>query len=249
MPQPQPNNIKALQSFLGFANFYCHFIKNYSKTTSALTYHLEKDSPSIFNEEALGQFQLLKEAFTTSPILSYLKPSLPAIVETDASDYALGAVLIQVNDSGKHPIAFYSCKLLPAKLNYEVHDKELLGIFWALKRWRSFLLSLSDSFGVLTDHSSLQYFMYSKVLTCCQAHWEEFFSEFHFSITYCSGRLATLPDALSPWDKVYPEREADYIRKNPQNFHQVLKQNEIEELIIFAIKVEFFSALADQIQK
>ncbi|MBW0499945.1 hypothetical protein O181_039660 [Austropuccinia psidii MF-1] len=125
---PQPRNIKALQSFLGFSNFYCCFIKNYSKKITALTSLLKKDSPLIFNEEALSQFQSLKEAFTTIAILSHFNPSLPAIVETDASDYALGAVLSQVNDSGKNPIAFDSHKLLPAKLNYEIHDKELLGI-------------------------------------------------------------------------------------------------------------------------
>ncbi|MBW0493059.1 hypothetical protein O181_032774 [Austropuccinia psidii MF-1] len=135
---PQPRNIKALQSFLGFANFYCCFIKNYSKKITALTSLLKKDSPFIFNEEALSQFQILKEAFTTAPILFHLNPSLPTIVETDASYYALGAVLSQVNDSGKHPIAFDSCKLLPAELNYKAHDKELLVIVWALKHLRAF---------------------------------------------------------------------------------------------------------------
>ncbi|MBW0578590.1 hypothetical protein O181_118305 [Austropuccinia psidii MF-1] len=105
---PQPRNIKALQSFLGFSNFYLCFIKNYSKKITSLTSLLKKDSPFIFNEEALSQFQIPKEAFTTAPILSHFNPSLPTIVETDASDYALGAVLSQVNDSGKHPIAFDS---------------------------------------------------------------------------------------------------------------------------------------------
>ncbi|MBW0524265.1 hypothetical protein O181_063980 [Austropuccinia psidii MF-1] len=95
----------------------------------ALTSLLKKDSPFILNEEALSQFQILKEAFTTSPILSNFNHSLPAIVESDASDYSLGAVLSQVNDSGKHPIAFESFKLLPPELNYESSDKELLGIF------------------------------------------------------------------------------------------------------------------------
>ncbi|MBW0581654.1 hypothetical protein O181_121369 [Austropuccinia psidii MF-1] len=125
---PQPKNIKALQSFLGFAIFYCCVIENYSKKISALTSLLKKDSPFIFDEEALSQFQILKEAFTTAPILSHFNPSLPTIVDTDASDYALGAVLSEVNDSGKHPISFDSRKLLPAELNYEIHDKELLGI-------------------------------------------------------------------------------------------------------------------------
>ncbi|MBW0502836.1 hypothetical protein O181_042551 [Austropuccinia psidii MF-1] len=203
---PQPKNIKALQSFLGFANFYHGSIKNSSKKITALTSLFKKDFPLIFNEEALSQFQILKEAFTTAPILSRFNPSPPTIVETDASDYALGAVLSQVNDSGNHPIAFYSRKLLPAELNYEVHDKALLGIVWALKRWRAFLLSLYNSFEVLTDHSFLQYSMSSKVLTFCQSCWDECLSEFHFTITYRPGRLATLPGALSLRDNVYPER-------------------------------------------
>ncbi|MBW0509336.1 hypothetical protein O181_049051 [Austropuccinia psidii MF-1] len=91
-----------------------------------LTSLLKKDSPFIFNEEALSQFQLQKEAFTTSPIVSHFNPALPAIVETDASDYTLGSGLSQVNDSGKHPSSFDSRKLLPAELNYEIYDKELL---------------------------------------------------------------------------------------------------------------------------
>ncbi|MBW0559794.1 hypothetical protein O181_099509, partial [Austropuccinia psidii MF-1] len=187
---PQPKNIKALQSFPGFSNFYRCFIKNYSKKLSALTSLLKKVSPFIFNEKALSHFQILKEAFTTAPIVSHFNPSLPNIIETDASDYALGAVLSQVNDSGKHPIAFDSCKLLP-----------------------------------------------------------EFLSEFHFSITHHPGRLATLPDDLSFHDNVYPERGVDFISKNTQNLHQVLKQNEIKESRFFSIKVEVLSDLVDQIQK
>ncbi|MBW0535171.1 hypothetical protein O181_074886 [Austropuccinia psidii MF-1] len=134
-------------------------------------------------------------------------PSLPTIVETNASNYALGAVLSQVSDSGKHPIAFDSRKNIPSELNYEIHDKEVLGIVWALKRWRDFLLSLSSPFEVLTNHSSLQYFMSSKVLTHCQACWAEFLSEFHFYITYHPGSLANLPNSLSWWDDVYLERK------------------------------------------
>ncbi|MBW0559458.1 hypothetical protein O181_099173 [Austropuccinia psidii MF-1] len=246
---PQPNNIKSFQSFLGFSNFYCFFIKNYSKKITALTSLLQKDSPFIFTEEALSQFQILKEEFTTAPILSHFNPFLPAIVETYASDFALGAVLSKLNDSGKHPIAFDSHKLLPAELKSEILDKKLLGIVWALKRWRAFLLSLSHPFEVFTDHYSLQYFMSSKVFTHCQARWAEFLSEFHFTITYCPGRLATLPDALLHQEDGYPERGLDFISKNPQNFHQVIKQDGIQESRFFSIKVEIFSDLVDKIQK
>ncbi|MBW0556109.1 hypothetical protein O181_095824 [Austropuccinia psidii MF-1] len=91
--------------------------------------------------------------------------------------------------------------------------------------------------------------MSSKVLTCFQVRWAEFLSEFHFTITYCPGRLATLPDALSRRDDVYPERGVDFISKNPQNFHQVIKQDGIQESRFFSIKVEVFSDLVDKIQK
>ncbi|MBW0538432.1 hypothetical protein O181_078147 [Austropuccinia psidii MF-1] len=79
--------------------------------------------------------------------------------------------------------------------------------------------------------------MSSKVLTRRQARWAEFLSEFHFTITYRPGRLATLPDALSRRDDVYPERGVDFISKNPHNFHQILKQDGIQESRFFSIKV------------
>ncbi|MBW0545678.1 hypothetical protein O181_085393 [Austropuccinia psidii MF-1] len=163
--------------------------------------------------EALRQFHQLKEAVTIAPILSYFDPSLPTIVETDASEYALGAVLSQISDSGKHPISFDSPKLLPAELNYEIHDKELLGI----------------------------------ILTCRQACWAEFLSEFHFSITYHPGRLSTLPDALSLQDNVYPERGEDFISKNPINYQKIIKKDEIQASKFFAVKVEAFSNLIESI--
>ncbi|MBW0483676.1 hypothetical protein O181_023391 [Austropuccinia psidii MF-1] len=88
-----------------------------------------------------------------------------------------------------------------------------------------------------------------KVLTCPQACWVEFLSESHFSITYSPGILATLPDALSCRDNMYPERRVDFIGKNHQSFHQILKKNEIKELRFFSIKVEVFSDLVEQIKK
>ncbi|MBW0490465.1 hypothetical protein O181_030180 [Austropuccinia psidii MF-1] len=188
---------------------------------SACNHHIELEGS--LPPESLSQFHQLKEAFTTAPILSHFNPSLPTIVETHASNYALGAVLSQVSDSGKHPIAFDSHKPIPEELNYEIHDKELLGIVWALKSWRAFCLSLSSPFEVITNHSSLQYFMSSEVVTCRQAFWAEFLSEFNFSMTYHPGRLATLPDALS--------------------------KDEVQTSRLLALKVYCFSNLIESIQK
>ncbi|MBW0467791.1 hypothetical protein O181_007506 [Austropuccinia psidii MF-1] len=225
------------------------FLLNYSKNITFLNSLLEKYPPFFFNEEALSQFQLLKEDFATAPILSHFDPSLPTISETDASDYSLGSVLSQVNDSGKHPIAFDSHKLLPAELSSEIYYKELLGIFWAFKCWRDSVLFLSHSLKVFTDHSSLQYFRSYIVPTHCQACWAELLFKFHLTITYFLGRLATLPDSLSCLYSMYPERVVDFISKNAQSIHQVLKEDGIEELIFFSIKIEMFSDIFDKFQK
>ncbi|MBW0488515.1 hypothetical protein O181_028230 [Austropuccinia psidii MF-1] len=152
-------------------------------------------------------------------------------------------------ESGKHPISFDSSKAIPAELNYETHEKELLGIVWALKRLRAFLLSLCSNFEVVTNHSSLQYFMSSKVLTLCQAHWAESLSAFHFSITYCPGCLATSPDALSRWENVYLERGEDIISKDPINFQKIIKKDEVQPSRFFAVNVECFSNSIESIQK
>ncbi|MBW0569176.1 hypothetical protein O181_108891 [Austropuccinia psidii MF-1] len=91
--------------------------------------------------------------------------------------------------------------------------------------------------------------MSSKVFTSFQAHWAEFLSEFHFSITYRPGCLATLWDALSHWDDLYPERGEDFIRKNPMNFQQLIKQDEVQPSRYFAVNMESFSDLIESIQK
>ncbi|MBW0561805.1 hypothetical protein O181_101520 [Austropuccinia psidii MF-1] len=171
--------------------------------------------------------RIIQRRSVHSPVYSRKIPVSPSMrkILTNASNYALVAVLSQVSDAGVHPIAFNSCKGIPEELNYEIHDKELLVIVWALKRWRAFLLSLSSPFEVLTNHSSLQYFMSSKVLT-----------------------RSTLPDDLSRWDNVYLERGKDFISKNPMNFQQLIKQDEAQPSRYFAVKVESFSNLIDSIQ-
>ncbi|MBW0506144.1 hypothetical protein O181_045859 [Austropuccinia psidii MF-1] len=91
--------------------------------------------------------------------------------------------------------------------------------------------------------------MSSKFLTLCQPRWAEFLSEFHFSITYLPGHLATLLDALSCWDSFYPERGEDFIRKNPMNVQPIIKKDEVLPSRYFSVKVESFPALIDSIQK
>ena len=87
-----------------------------------------------------SSFEALKSAFTTEPLLAHVDPGQPFIIETDASDFALGAILSQHQDDGLlHPVAFYSQKFSSAEINYDVYDKELLAIITAFEQWQHYL--------------------------------------------------------------------------------------------------------------
>ncbi len=135
-----PSLVKNVQRFLGFANFYRRFIKGYSKITTPLTALTCKDKPFSWNPKAQAAFDILKMTFTSAPILIHPNPAKPFIVETDALDFALRAILSQFGIDGLlHPVAFYSRKLTSAEINYQVYDKELLAIITAFEQWRPYL--------------------------------------------------------------------------------------------------------------
>ncbi|KAK3507774.1 hypothetical protein QTP70_000292 [Hemibagrus guttatus] len=195
-----PTTVRELQRFLGFANFYRHFIRNYSAVAGLLTSLLrEKPKRLAWTEQARVAFQQLKDCFTTAPILRYPDPDLPFMVEVDASSSGLGAVLSQRHgEPGKlHPCAFYSRKLTAAEANYDVGNWELLSIKAALEEWRHWLEGARHPFQVLTDHHNLEYLHGTKRLNPRQARWVLFFTRFQFTVTYHPGSKNGKADALS----------------------------------------------------
>ncbi|XP_048017465.1 uncharacterized mitochondrial protein AtMg00860-like [Megalobrama amblycephala] len=110
---PQPRTLKELQHFLGFANFYKWFIRNFSGTAAPLTAMTKRiSSRLIWSHESLQAFQDLKERFTSAPILRHPDPELPFIVEDDASSTGIGAILSQHhrNPAKMFPCTFFSWK-------------------------------------------------------------------------------------------------------------------------------------------
>ena len=105
---PTPRKVKDVQSFLGFANFYRRFIPYYSDIVVPLTWLTRKNTPWKWTPQCQEAFDSLKKAFTSAPTLAQWKPGAPLIVETDASDYALAAILSMVTNDGVHPLAFLS---------------------------------------------------------------------------------------------------------------------------------------------
>src|SRR3979490_2843698 len=176
---PEPRKVKDVQSFLGFTNFYRHFIFNYSDLTVPLTHLTRKDTPWVFTEACWTSFESLKKSFTTAPVLTHWIPGSPLIVETNASDYALAAILSTISpiDNDIHPIAFHSRTFTPPELNYDVHDKELLAIFEAFKSWCHYLKGYSEAIDIVTDHKNLEYFSTTKLLTHQQVRWSKYLSQ------------------------------------------------------------------------
>ncbi|KAK3569952.1 hypothetical protein QTP86_007658 [Hemibagrus guttatus] len=191
---------RELQRFLGFANFYRRFIRNYTSVAGPLTSLLRgKPKKLAWTDQARAAFQQLKESFTSAPILRHPDPDLPFVVEVDASSNGLGAVLSQCHGKpGKlHPCVYYSRKLTATECNYDVGNRELLTIKAALEEWRHWLEGAHHPFQVLTDHRNLEYLRGAKRLNPRQARWALFFTRFRFTVTYRPGSKNGKADALS----------------------------------------------------
>jgi hypothetical protein len=124
---PTSQNIKKVQAFLGFANFYRWFIEGFNRVCKPLTDLFRNDSKFHWNEASDRALELLNERFSSAPILAHFDPDVPTKVETDASNFAKSGILSQLSpvDNKWHPVAFYSQKMSEAELNYDVDDKEL----------------------------------------------------------------------------------------------------------------------------
>ena len=141
------------------------------------------------------------------------------IIETNASDYALAAIISTYTpDSEIHPVAFHSCSFNSAELNYDTHDKELLAIFEAFKHWQQYLEGSGTPIDMVTDHKNLEYFATTKLLTHRQAHWSEYLSQFNLAIHFRPGKLGAKPDALTRhWDVYRKGGNSDFALANPSN--------------------------------
>ncbi|KAI2653996.1 Transposon Tf2-9 polyprotein [Labeo rohita] len=167
---PTPDSRKALQRFLGFANFYRRFVRNFSQLASPLTALTSPRTTFRWSDAAEAAFAKLKSRFVSAPILVTPDPSRQFVVEVDASEVGVGAVLSQrsATDDKMHPCAFYSHRLSPAESNYDIGNRELLAVKLALEEWRHW-----------------------------QARWALFFGRFNFTLSYRPGSKNVKPDSLS----------------------------------------------------
>ena len=124
---------------------------------------MKKDQKFGWTDDCQQAFEELKKRFTEEPVLMMPDQSRPFQIETDASKYATGAVLTQLDSNGnRHPISFISKTLSPAEHNYEIYDRELLAIIQALEEWQHYIQGSPHTMIVLSDHKNLTYYREGK---------------------------------------------------------------------------------------
>jgi hypothetical protein len=197
-----PKNVRELQSFLGFANFYRRFIKDYSRMAKPLFALLKKGVKFHWTESQQTAFECLKELFCTEPILRHFDPSLDSVLETDASDTAVSAILSQwtENSDGKlllHPVAYYSRSMTSAECNYGIGDKELLAIVEGMREYHCMVVSLKKPIQIITDHANLLTIATKQILNRRQARWALELSEIPFTMSHRPGVDNKRADALT----------------------------------------------------
>jgi hypothetical protein len=197
---PKPQTLHDVRAFLGFGNYYKDFIQHYSHIARPLHNLTKKDQapmPYAWNQLADAAFRHLKACFASYPVLRNPDPSKRYVLDTDASAYAVGAVLSQDYADGRHPIAYFSKSLLPAERNYDIYDRELLAIIYAVKAFRYLLLGAQEKFLIRSDHENLKYFKSPQKITARQARWHEFLQDYNFELIHFPGKSNTIADLLS----------------------------------------------------
>lgn len=201
---PHPKTLKDLRSFLGLSGYYRRFIKGYANLAKPLTTLLRGEGGRIsknlsskkaihLNDEAIAAFNKVKHSLVSSDLLlAYPDFNREFQLTTDASDYAIGAVLEQ-ND---RPIIFISRTLNKTEESYATNEKEMLAIIWALHSLRNFLYG-SRKVKIYTDHQPLTYALSNKNNNSKMKRWKAILEEYNHEIIYKPGKTNVVADALS----------------------------------------------------
>lgn len=195
---PKPKTQKHLKSFLGLANWFRNHVKNHSTIVKPLNEMLQNYNKSrrlVWTPEAESAFETIKSAIHECPMLFFMDDVSPVYLETDASDYGIGAYLYQVVDGCQHPIGFLSQAFNARMLNWHTAHKEGYAIFYALLKWEYLLRD--RHFILRTDHRNLtqlkQQFGHAQKVQ----RWLTCFQGFDFTLEALPGKANSVADTLS----------------------------------------------------
>ncbi|UYV79843.1 hypothetical protein LAZ67_18000901 [Cordylochernes scorpioides] len=193
---PRPDTVKKVRQFMGLANYYRKFVKDFSKISFPLVRLTRKNQPFIWNEEVEESFAKLKMALSTKPVLAIYNPDYPSKVYTDAYKYGIGAILTQIGpDNEEHVIAYYSKTLQPHQENYSAYEMECLAVIQATDHLHVYIEN--QPFEIITDHAALQWLFTMKKPKPKYFRWILSLSSKSCNIVHRSGKQQTHVDALS----------------------------------------------------
>ena len=227
---PTPTNAKQVNTFKGMVNFYSEFVKDFSILMTPL-YELINAAPKDFkwNKEAQESFKKLKDVIVSAPLLVHPNFEFPFILQTDACEYGIGAVLSQRINKKDGVVSYLSRRLTPNEKKWSIREKEALAIIWACEKCRPFLIG--KRFIIETDHHSLQWLMKAKG-PARLVRWALRLSEYDFEIKYKKAELNSNADGLSRLliEKPADESEETEELQNEEAFHHlnVLQEKPVE---------------------
>ena len=192
---PVPRNIKEVRGFVGLCSYYRKFVPNFASIAEPLHALTRKNTRFSWTSDCQVAFESLKKKLTESPVLSLPRDEGKFILDTDASDCSIGAVLSQEQDGEEKVLAYASRLYSKAERNYCVTRKELLAVVYFMKQFRQYLLG--RQFTVRTDHSALQWLRKTPEPIGQQGRWLEVLEEFDFNVCHRPGRQHVNADALS----------------------------------------------------
>jgi hypothetical protein len=199
---PTPQNEKDIEEFRGMAGYYRQYIDHFSDKMEALNEQI-RAKRFEWKEKEEAAFQGIKNAYKDNQILILFDAEKQIWVHADASNYAIGSEISQLDAQGRRrPVLFYSRKLLPDERNYTTADKEMLAIVQTFKKFRHLLQGTRYPVIVKSDHKNLRTFMTTKELNARQARWADELSAYDFKIEHIKGKENKVADPLS--------RRADY---------------------------------------
>ncbi len=194
---PRPTTKTRVRAFLGLAGYYRCFIPNFSSLAAPLTDLTRKGQPErvVWSPDAEEAFRRVKHALTEEPVLRAPDFGCPFLLQTDASETGLGAVLSQVQEGEEHPVLYISRKLTKAERNYATVEREALAIKWAVLELRYYLLG--RKFTLLTDHAPLQWMAKAKDTNARVTRWFLALQDFCFVVRHRAGASNANADGLS----------------------------------------------------
>ncbi len=225
-------NIKDVQSFLNFVNFYKRFIYDYSRITTSLTHLIRKDVFFVWFQKCQIAFNILKKVFTFKIILCHYNSDHKIVIEINALNYVFKDILSQYNENEiLHSVAYFLKKHNSVECNYKIYDKEFMIIFHAFKKRWSELEDSIYSVEMIMNHKNLKYFMLTKQLSHCQACWSEFLFRFNYCIAYHLDKINDKLNALTRRSEDL-SKEKNTFDSQHQYQHQTILKTHILDLNI-----------------